>query len=138
VAALTESLCNDLADAGQPVTYAGPDHAVLPCRPVSLRRALANVIDNAVAYGNEAAVTLADAPGGVAIEVADRGPGIPPEKRETVFEPFYRMEGSRSRETGGTGLGLTLARSIARRHGGDLTLHDRPGGGLVARLFLPR
>ena len=138
VAALTESLCDDLADAGQPVTYAGPTHAVLPCRPVALRRALANIIDNAVAYGDEAAVSLTDTSTGIVIEIADRGPGIPAERREAVFEPFFRLEGSRSRETGGTGLGLTLARAIARRHGGDLTFDDRPGGGLIARLSLPR
>ena len=138
LAALTASLCNDLADAGQPVRYAGPDHAVLACRPAALRRALANLIDNAVAYGNEAAVSLNDSPAGIAIEIADRGPGIPADQREAVFEPFYRIEGSRSRETGGTGLGLTLARAIARRHGGDLTFADRQGGGLIARLTLPR
>jgi signal transduction histidine kinase len=116
----------------------GPDHAVMSCRPVSLRRALANLIDNAVAYGGQGDVTLVDTPAGVTFEVGDRGPGIPEASCEAVFDPFFRLEGSRSRETGGTGLGLTLARAIARRHGGDLTLHDRPGGGLIARLFMPK
>ncbi|HHB13441.1 MAG TPA: ATP-binding protein, partial [Chromatiales bacterium] len=71
------------------------------------------------------------------IVVADRGPGIPEQELEHVFEPFYRLEGSRSRQTGGTGLGLSIARNIARAHGGELTLRNRPGGGLEAVLVLP-
>lgn len=138
IASLAQSLCDDLADAGQPVTYDGPDRAVLSCRPVALRRALANLIDNAVTYGGGAEVGLSDGPATITIDVRDRGPGIPEESRDAVFDPFYRLEESRNRETGGTGLGLTLARSIARRHGGDLTLLDRPGGGLIARLSLPK
>jgi signal transduction histidine kinase len=71
------------------------------------------------------------------VEVADRGPGIPPASREQVFSPFFRLDSSRSRETGGTGLGLAVARDAVRRHGGDITLHARPCGGLVARVVLP-
>lgn len=138
LAALAQSLCDDLADAGQPVSYEGPDHLVMAGRPTALRRALSNLIDNAVKYGGEATVCLADRGDGARITVADRGPGIPQESREAVFAPFTRLEGSRSRETGGTGLGLAVARSVARAHGGDITFADRPGGGLVARLSLPR
>jgi len=138
IAALLQSLCDDLSDAGQAVTYEGPDRLTMVCRPVALRRAFANLIDNAVSYGREATVTLAATAGDIIVEIADRGPGIPPEKREQVFAPFYRLEDSRSRETGGTGLGLAVVRSILRRHGGDITLDDRPGGGLIARVTLPK
>jgi signal transduction histidine kinase len=138
LAGLVQSLCDDLADAGQPVAYDGPAHAALDCRPVALRRAFANLIDNAVRYGGEATVTLDDRDDEIAVSVADRGPGIPEAMREKVFTPFFRLEGSRSRETGGTGLGLAVARAVVRRHGGDVTLEDRPGGGLLARVTLPR
>jgi signal transduction histidine kinase len=138
LAGLWQSLCDDLADAGQTVAYEGPAHATLDCRPVALRRAFANLIDNAVRYGREATVSLDDQGDEVLVTVADRGPGIPEAMREKVFTPFFRLEGSRSRETGGTGLGLAVARAVVRRHGGDVTLADRPGGGLVARVTLPR
>jgi signal transduction histidine kinase len=75
--------------------------------------------------------------GDIVVEIADRGPGIPADKREQVFAPFYRLEESRSRETGGTGLGLAVVRSIIRRHGGDIALEDRPGGGMIVRVTLP-
>jgi signal transduction histidine kinase len=102
-----------------------------------MRRAFANLIGNALKYGGEAEVTAEDDHGGVTVEIADRGPGIPAAMREQVFAPFFRLEGSRSRETGGTGWGLSVARGIVRRHGGDITLHDRDGGGLLARVTLP-
>ena len=137
IATLLQSLCDDLADAGQPVTYEGPDRMTLLCRPVALRRAFANLIDNAVTYGGEATVSLAAVAGEVVVSFADRGPGIPAGRRERVFAPFYRLEESRSRETGGTGLGLAVVRSIVRRHGGDIALEDRPGGGLIVRVMLP-
>ena len=137
IASLLQSLCDDLADAGQPVAYSGPDRLTLICRPVALRRAFANLIDNAVTYGGEASVALAKRADDLVVEIADRGPGIPAGRRERVFAPFYRLEESRSRETGGTGLGLAVVRSILRRHGGDITLEDRPGGGLIARVVLP-
>jgi signal transduction histidine kinase len=73
----------------------------------------------------------------IAIAIRDRGPGIPPEQLSHVFEPFYRIESSRSRETGGTGLGLTIARNLARQHGGDITLRNYPEGGLKATLLIP-
>jgi signal transduction histidine kinase len=138
LATLVQSLCDDLADAGQNVTYRGPDRLAFACRRGAVKRALANLIDNAVRYGGGAEVALAATAAGAAITVADRGPGIPPEMIERVFEPFVRLEASRSRETGGHGLGLPLARAAARRHGGDVTLAARPGGGLEATLVLPR
>lgn len=138
LAALLRALCTDLADAGQPVRFTGPDRLVCACRPVALERALVNLIDNAVRYGGAAEVTLAAEDDAVEIVVADRGPGIPLEQRERVFAPFFRLEPSRSRETGGMGLGLAVARSIVRRHGGDIALEDRPDGGLLVRVRLPR
>jgi len=137
LAALIKSLLDDLADAGKTVDYAGPERLALFCRPVALRRALANLIDNAIRYGSRADVTLAPAEDGVAIAVADRGPGIPESEREAMFRPFMRGDPSRNRATGGTGLGLGVARSILRAHGGDVVLADRPGGGLIARISLP-
>lgn len=138
LAVLLQSLCEDAADNGQNVSYSGPERLALTGRPVALQRALANLIDNAVTYGGEALVTLTAAGETVVIRVEDRGPGIPAAQREQVFAPFARLETSRSRETGGTGLGLTVARSIVHRHGGHITLADRTGGGLTVQVTLPR
>jgi signal transduction histidine kinase len=137
LAALVRSLCDDLADAGQPVHYRGPDRLRFACRPVALRRALANLIDNAVKYGGVAQVGLQGDAHAIWLTIEDRGPGIPATAREQVFQPFFRLEPSRSRATGGTGLGLAVARTIVHRHGGEITLDDRPGGGLVVRVTLP-
>jgi signal transduction histidine kinase len=137
LAALLRSLCDDLADSGQPVRYEGPDRLAVECRPAALKRVFANLIDNAVRYGGEALVSLGGAGDGVEVTIADRGPGIPEEMREQVFAPFFRLETSRSRETGGSGLGLAVARTIVHGHGGDITLEDRPGGGLQVRVSLP-
>ena len=134
---LVQTVCDEIADTGAGVAFQGIQRLVFACRPVALRRALANLIDNAVKYGNEATVILSESADGIVIDVADRGPGIPATEYEAVFSPFYRLEGSRSRETGGTGLGLAVARNIVRRHGGDVTLQARSGGGLIARILLP-
>jgi signal transduction histidine kinase len=138
LAALLQSLCDDLSDAGKPVTYEGPPRLVYSGRPVALRRMFANLVDNAIAYGEEAAVTMENRDELIQVTIGDRGPGIPETFREQVFAPFYRLEPSRSRETGGTGLGLTIARTIVHRHGGSILLEDRPGGGLLVRVTLPR
>ncbi|SFN98846.1 hypothetical protein SAMN04487859_112139 [Roseovarius lutimaris] len=106
-------------------------------RPQSMRRALRNIIENAVRYGGGAEVSFAQEYDRVLIEVRDHGPGIPDAQLEEVFEPFFRIETSRSRETGGTGLGLSIARTILRSHGGDITLQNHPDGGLVVQLDLP-
>jgi signal transduction histidine kinase len=137
LAALVRSLCDDLADAGQPVHYLGPDRLRFACRPVALRRALANLIDNAVKYGGVAEVGLQADRDTIRLTIEDRGAGIPAAAREQVFQPFFRLEPSRSRATGGTGLGLAVARTIVHRHGGEITLDDRPGGGLLVRVILP-
>ena len=94
-------------------------------------------MSNAVKFGGGAQLCVEDG-GELAIRVRDEGPGIPPAELERVFEPFYRLESSRNRDSGGTGLGLGIARDIAQAHGGTLTLGNRPGGGLEALLVLPR
>lgn len=136
--ALVDSLCDDLAEIGMDVSFAAHAKAQLSCRPVSLRRALRNMIENAVAYGHRARVSMHEAPRDFLIHIDDDGPGIPEQDIERVFGPFVRLEESRSRETGGIGIGMAIARSILRAHGGDITLANRPEGGLRATLRLPR
>jgi signal transduction histidine kinase len=134
---LIDSICADAADAGQAVTVSGTTGVSLMARPVALRRCMTNLIDNAVKYGQCARVTAAVEGLFAVIRIKDNGPGIPEGEREKVFEPFYRLENSRSRETGGSGLGLTIALNIAEQHGGTLRLSNHPAGGLEAVLMLP-
>lgn len=136
--ALLESVRKDQEAMGRHVRVEG--RTQFPCTGVAslLRRCLSNLIDNAVLYGGRAAVRVEDGPESLTLRVQDEGPGIAEGELERVFEPFYRLEASRNRATGGTGLGLTIARNIAQSHGGDITLRNRPGGGLEAVLTLPR
>jgi signal transduction histidine kinase len=138
VTALLQSLQADNEVMGRQVRIEGHANEPLVAVPSLLKRCLANLVDNAVAYGERATVRVEDTPDALTLRVLDEGPGIAPAELEKVFEPFYRLEGSRSRETGGTGLGLTIARNIAQMHGGDLTLLNRPQRGLEAVLTLPR
>ena len=138
VSALLESLQADYRDTGSAVEIEGAAAQAYPGRPLALRRCLANLLDNAIRYGKRATVRVEDGAGQVTIRVLDEGPGIPEAELEQAFEPFFRGEASRSRETGGTGLGLGIARNIARAHGGELVLRNRPAGGLEAILTLPR
>ena len=138
LAAILRTLCDDAADRGDAVAYDGPGNVPLPLRPVAIKRAFANLIDNAVKYGGSACVRLTEEPQTVTVRVEDEGPGIPEEALETVFEPFQRLEESRNRSTGGTGLGLTIARRVVEGHGGTLTLVNRPEGGLAAIVRVPR
>lgn len=144
IGALAEALADDAADTGAAVEVLGDGGAPLPARPRALRRCLQNLLDNALRYGNRdgdgpVEIVLHDAPQALCVCIRDRGPGLPAEELERVFEPFRRLEHSRSRATGGTGLGLSIARAIARGHGGELTLARRSDGpGLEARLMLPR
>ena len=107
-------------------------------RPSLMRRAVRNLIENAIKYGESAEVRIVSGEQTVAIMVTDRGPGIPPEHLGDVFDAFTRLETSRNKETGGIGLGLALARAIVRDAGGDITLANRPEGGLIATITLPR
>ena len=138
LASLLISLCDTAADAGCRVVYDGPDHARLTCRPVAVRRAFANLIDNGCKFGSHVWVTLRDGPDGIAITVADDGPGIPAALREEAFRPFARLETSRNRETGGTGLGLAIASDVILAHGGAIQLGDTAAGGLLVTVTLPK
>ncbi len=119
------------------MNYSGVRGVTVSGRPAALRRAISNLIDNAVKYGGGAEVKLSADARHIVLAVEDRGLDIPRSEREKVFEPFYRLEGSRNPETGGVGLGGAVARSNAREHGGDIVLAARKGGGLSARLELP-
>ena len=137
LSALVESVVEDLVELGQEVSLEEDDHPVVRCRPVALKRALRNLTENAVRYGGGARVAVSERRGEALIRVWDSGPGLPGDDLERVFEPFVRGEASRNRETGGIGLGLAIARTIARSHGGDIQLRNRPEGGLEAILSIP-
>ncbi|SOE95551.1 Signal transduction histidine kinase [Burkholderia sp. D7] len=135
--ALFDSLVFDYVDAGKEVSLQGRIDTALVTRPQALRRIVGNLVDNALKFGGAAEIRVAASQdGGVTVSVLDRGPGIPAESLEAVFEPFYRLEGSRNRGTGGTGLGLAIARQLALAMDAALSLHNRPDGGLEARLLL--
>jgi signal transduction histidine kinase len=138
LSALLESICTDLDELGEPVTWQVHPPAPLSCRPNEIRRAVRNLVENAVAYGRKASVGLSRCDNGYEILVEDEGPGIPEADQGRVFEPFVRLESSRNEETGGAGLGLTLVKAIAEGHGGAVTLENRASGGLRARMRLPR
>jgi signal transduction histidine kinase len=138
IMALLESLQADLAETGGEVTIKGVAAAPYPGKPQALKRCLGNLLENAIKYGRRAHVVVEDEAARLRIRIQDEGPGLPADEVERVFEPFYRAEQSRSRETGGTGLGLTIARNVAENHGGTLQLNNRPGAGLEACLTLPR
>ena len=137
VAAIIAALCGDQRAAGRKVSYTGPDTLDLKARPLALKRAINNFVDNAVKYGKTARVELGVRAEELVIYIDDEGPGISSGDRERVFAPFIRLEGSRSRETGGTGLGLTIARNAIRSMGGDVELVNRPEGGLRVKVTLP-
>lgn len=138
LASLLISLCDTAADAGSRISYDGPDHAKLQCRPVAIRRAFANLIDNGCKFGDTVHVTLRDTATAVVVTVTDDGPGIPAEQREAALRPFTRLESSRNRETGGTGLGLTIAQDVILAHRGRIELGAAATGGLQVTVTLPR
>lgn len=137
VQALVESLCENAQDQGADVQVSG-HCAPLPVQPMALRSCINNLMDNALRYAGQARIELQDQREQLLIRVIDHGPGIAADKREAVFEPFYRLEGSRNRNSGGVGLGMTIAREAAQRLGGQLNLEETPGGGLTAIIRLPR
>lgn len=137
---LQDLLADVVADSrrkGAAIELGGIDPVTLSLRPNAFKRCLVNLIDNAMRHGQKAAVSVVRGEGAVDIIIDDDGPGIPEDKREDVFKAFYRLDASRNIETGGVGLGLTIARDIARGHGGEIALHDAPGGGLRAVVRLP-
>ncbi|MBV9930080.1 MAG: HAMP domain-containing protein [Alphaproteobacteria bacterium] len=137
LALLVEGVVDDLADTGRDVTLAGAAPATVSGDPILLKRLFANLITNAVTYGERAKVTVSTVAGWATVEVADAGPGLAEADLERAFEPFYRAESSRNRATGGIGLGLAIVRAAAARHGGEATLRNRREGGLSACVRLP-
>jgi signal transduction histidine kinase len=142
LASLARTVLDEAADArpemAEKMAYEGPDHLPVRLRSMALKRALTNLVANALAYGGAARVTLSTPRAGMlTLLVEDDGPGIPPTDLDRVFQPFLRLETSRNRETGGTGLGLPIARNILRAHGGDVILANRPTGGVRAVVSIP-
>lgn len=134
---LVDSVCADAGDAGQDVSVEGRTNTAMMARPTALRRCLTNLIDNACKYSGFAKIIVAREGETAVVRIRDGGPGIPEDEMKNVFEPFYRVEASRSRDTGGTGLGLTIARNIAEQHGGTISLRNLPEKGLEVTLIFP-
>jgi signal transduction histidine kinase len=138
LAGVLQTIANDYADQGIEVGYAGPPHADYCGRPFGLKRAFTNLVDNAVKYATPPKIQLYCREQSVTVAVRDQGPGIPSDALTRVFAPFFRVDRSRNRATGGVGLGLTAAQAIVSGHGGDISLCNQPGGGLEALVTLPR
>ncbi|WP_347906269.1 ATP-binding protein [Pseudomonas purpurea] len=137
LAELLQTLIDDYRDQSIDITFSGPPRLVYFGRPLGLKRVITNLLDNAIKYASEQAIELRNAEDQVTIRVLDRGPGIPADSYEQVFTPFFRLEASRNKSTGGVGLGLSAARAIVLEHGGSLTVRNRKIGGLEARVVLP-
>ena len=138
LATLLATVCDDSTDAGHPAEFVCEERLVFHGRPLALKRLFANLVENAVRYGGRAVVGASADPHKVQVTVDDDGPGIAESEMENVFKPFFRIERSRNKRTGGIGLGLATARTIARAHGGNIVLQNRAGGGLRAVVVLPR
>lgn len=135
--ALLQTLVDEAQDAGGTASLEASPGVILLGRSLALKRAFANLIDNAIKYGGEARLRVTQEASGIVVEISDSGPGIPATQREAVFDPFVRLEASRSKETGGFGLGLAIARAAIAAQGGTITLLDAPGGGLLVQVSLP-
>lgn len=134
---LLQTILDDYSDQHIEVGFGGPAHLVHWGRPLALKRVVVNLLENAIKYARAPRISLSREAHRVLIEISDEGPGIPEAALQQVFEPFFRLEASRNRYTGGVGLGLSAARAMVREQGGELTLHNRRGAGLVARIELP-
>jgi signal transduction histidine kinase len=134
---LLQSVVDDMGDASLPVHMQPADPIIYECQPAALKRAVRNLLDNAVKYGKAGSAGIRTTARAIEIDIDDEGPGIPEPQLSRVLEPFYRLEESRSRETGGVGLGLAITQSIVQAHGGTLELSNRPTGGLRANITLP-
>ena len=135
--ALIDSVAVDLADLGHELTVDNAGRVLVACRPIAMRRAFRNLLENASIHGSRATVRIAQDDAGLCVVIEDQGPGIPEADRERVFEPFVRLDESRSLDKGGAGLGLAIARTIVRGHGGNISLENRAEGGLRATVMLP-
>lgn len=137
VTELAHAVAREYEELGQPVSFGGDEPHLLDVQPNLLRRALRNLIDNAIKYGGSAEMQVSGGPGIVTIAVCDRGPGLSPSELERITGAFYRAEPSRNRDTGGAGLGLSIVQAVVDAHGGTLTIRNRDGGGLTAAIALP-
>ena len=137
IEALVRSMVEDAEEGGESITVSGKA-SPLKLKPLAMRRCLNNLIENALRYGGRTAITIEETDNEVVIRIQDSGPGIPEDQLEAVFAPFYRLDSSRNRNTGGVGLGLSIARDMARKQGGSLTLKNAQTGGLIATLVLPK
>lgn len=138
LSALVASICDDMADAGAKIEFDPPDQVLVACRRIALKRALMNVIDNAVKYGNVAFVGIENRPDAAEIIIDDDGPGVPQQELDQIFMPFYRADRARTPGKGGVGLGLSIAQAIIHGHGGTIRSQNRPKGGLRVCVSLPR
>ena len=134
---LVESVADDQSDVGHDVSLQGGEPVTIEGDPVALRRVVVNLVDNALKYGERARLRLCVGHQECTLQIDDDGPGIPPTMQQRVFEPFFRSEASRNRDTGGIGLGLTTVRAIVLDHGGSISLNNRKDGGLRVELRLP-
>jgi signal transduction histidine kinase len=137
VSSLVETVMDEAAETGADAAVERTERAVVDGDPIALKRLVTNLVDNALKFGSSARGRVFSEAGMAILEIDDDGPGVPEDEIERAFEPFHRLEGSRSRETGGAGLGLAVVRAIARGHGGEVTLHNRAEGGLRARVAIP-
>ena len=137
IGALVHSMAEDAEERGKSITVSGKAKPI-KLKPLSIRRCLNNLIDNALRYGENAVILIGETASEVVISIQDSGPGIPEEQLEAVFAPFYRLETSRNRNLGGVGLGLSIARDMAKKQGGNITLKNSANGGLIATLVIPK
>lgn len=138
IAAILQTLIDAATDAGHQASYNGPDHLTFNLRALSMKRAFSNIVNNALNYGGNVRISLSERSDRISIAFDDDGPGIPEAERTAVFEPFFRGDSSRSRVTGGMGLGLAIARQVVWRHGGTIEIANRSEGGLTVTIELPR
>jgi two-component system osmolarity sensor histidine kinase EnvZ len=134
---LLQTIIDDYRDQHIAIGFSGPAHLVYEGRPLGIKRVIVNLLENAEKYAQQPTIALRSDGYSICIDVTDEGPGIPDASLQRVFDPFFRLETSRNRETGGVGLGLSSARAIVREQGGELTLSNRSRGGLLARVELP-
>lgn len=136
--ALLDTIATDWGDTGHPITITGHAGSAYATEPAMLRRAINNLVSNGIRYGQRVEISVIDSPTLLRIRIRDHGPGIPEADRDRVFEPFVRLEPSRNRDSGGSGIGMAISRNIARWHNGDIHLSNAPTGGLIAEISLPR
>jgi two-component system osmolarity sensor histidine kinase EnvZ len=137
LAAMLREVAQDTRRSGLPVSLDVPSPLMVPVKPQAFKRCIANLVINAVRYAGKVSVAVSQADHQLTVTVDDDGPGIPPDRREEVFKPFFRLDAARNLDESGTGLGLSIARDIARAHGGDVMLSDSPAGGLRAEIRIP-